>query len=197
MGQSVLIHDLPAQERPREKLAALGADALSSHELIAILLRTGTKGASALHISEQLLARFQTLENLARAPLEELRKTKGVGRDKAIALKAAFTLALRMAREIRNEAPLLDTPEVVGQAGDRLVGEDVIDAEGSVRVRTGAGDTQGVGREKDFRCHMRGIFLRRSFQHGRRFEETPDRSNFAYYTKRPHTCFIGLFQPGV
>src|SRR5687768_16704919 len=113
MGQSVLIHDLPAQERPREKLAAHGADALSSQELIAILLRTGTKGVSALHIAEQLLARFQSLENLAKASLDELRKTKGVGRDKAIALKSAFTLALRMARDIRKEAPLLDTPERV------------------------------------------------------------------------------------
>jgi DNA repair protein RadC len=113
MGQSILIHDLPAQERPREKLAAHGADSLSSQELIAILLRTGTKGVSALHIAEQLLARFQTLDNLAKAPLDELRKTKGIGRDKAIALKAAFTLALRMARELRNEAPLLDTPERV------------------------------------------------------------------------------------
>ena len=115
MGQSVLIHDLPAQERPREKLAARGADALSTRELIALVLRTGTKGTSALDIAEQLLARFQTLENLARAPLEELRKTKGVGRDKAIALKGAFTLALRMAREIHHQAPLLDTPERVAE----------------------------------------------------------------------------------
>ena len=84
----------------RGKTGALGADALSSQELIAILLRTGTWGTSALHVAEQLLARFKTLENLARAPLEELRKTKGVGRDKAIALKAAFTMALRMAREL-------------------------------------------------------------------------------------------------
>jgi DNA repair protein RadC len=113
MGQSVRIHDLPPQERPREKLAAHGADALSNAELIAILLRTGMKGISAIDVAHQLLTRFQSLENLARAPIEELRKTKGVGRDKAIALKSAFTLALRMARELRNEAPMLDTPERV------------------------------------------------------------------------------------
>lgn len=115
MGQSVLIHDLPEQERPREKLAAHGADALGNPELIAILLRTGTKGVSAITIAHELLKRFQSLENLAKAPLEELQKTKGVGRDKAIALKSAFTLALRMARELRNEAPLLDIPERIAE----------------------------------------------------------------------------------
>lgn len=113
MGQSVLIQDLPAQERPREKLAAHGADALGNQELIAILLRTGTKGVSAIEVAQQLLKRFQSLENLAKASIDDLRKTKGIGRDKAIALKSAFTLARRMAREIRNEAPLLDTPERV------------------------------------------------------------------------------------
>jgi DNA repair protein RadC len=51
------------------------------------------------------------LENLARAPLDDLRQIKGVGRDKAIALKSAFTLARRMAESLRREAPLLDTPE--------------------------------------------------------------------------------------
>lgn len=89
----------------------LGTDALSHAELIAILLRTGTKGLSALDVAQQLLQRFGSLENLARASIEELRQTKGVGRDKAIALKSAFVLAQRMAQEIQREAPLLDTPQ--------------------------------------------------------------------------------------
>jgi len=74
-------------------------------------LRTGLKGYSAIHIAQQLLAKFGTLDGLARAPLEELRQVKGVGRDKAVTLKAAFTLARKMAAEMRTEAPLLDTPE--------------------------------------------------------------------------------------
>lgn len=115
MGESVRIRDMPAPERPRERLAALGADALGNPELVAILLRTGTKGVSAIEAAAHLLKRFGSLENLARAPIDELRKTRGIGRDKAIALKAAFTLALRMAREIRNEAPMLDTPERVAE----------------------------------------------------------------------------------
>jgi DNA repair protein RadC len=108
-----MIKDLPDQERPRERLALHGSDALRNAELIAILLRTGTKGVSAITIAEQLINRFPTLDELARASLADLAKTKGIGRDKAIALKSAFTLAQRMAREIRAEAPLMETPEQV------------------------------------------------------------------------------------
>ena len=88
-----------------------GADALRTAELIAILLGTGMKGMSALQIADQLLRQFGTLEGLARASLEELRRTRGVGRGKAIALKSAFTLARRMAMEFRHESPTLDNPE--------------------------------------------------------------------------------------
>jgi DNA repair protein RadC len=105
------IKDMALHERPRERLAAEGADELRNADLIAILLRTGTKGYSAIHIAEQLLARFQSLENLAKASLDDLCLVKGVGRDKAVTLKAAFQLACNMAKELRNEAPLLDTPE--------------------------------------------------------------------------------------
>lgn len=107
------IKDLPENERPRERLAELGAQALRDAELIAILLRTGTKGRSALQIADELVHRFVTLHALARASLEDLRAIKGIGRDKAIALKSAFTLAARMAQELQGEAPLLDTPELV------------------------------------------------------------------------------------
>lgn len=113
MQPSLLIKDLPDTERPRERLAMQGADALRSAELIAILLRTGHQGVSAIQVAEQLLSRFESLDGLARASLEQLCETKGIGRDKAIALKSAFTLAQRMAREIAEELPLLDTPERV------------------------------------------------------------------------------------
>jgi len=110
MADGILIRDLPQNERPRERLVEKGAEALRDAELIAILLRTGTKGASAVDIADRLLKKFETLHNLAKADREELRKIKGIGRDKAIALKGAFTLATRMAREISTEARLLDTP---------------------------------------------------------------------------------------
>jgi DNA repair protein RadC len=112
---SLLIREMPAQERPRERLVELGADALRNAELIAILLRTGMKGVSAIQIAEQLLQKFSSLDGLARASLKELSQVKGIGRDKAIALKSAFTLAQRMAKEMRGEAPMLDTPERIAE----------------------------------------------------------------------------------
>src|ERR1041385_1809148 len=114
MTTNVRIHDLPAHERPREMLVEKGAENLSEAHLIAILLRTGMKGKSAIEIASQLISKFGTLENLARAPLDDLR-IKGVGRDKAVTLKAAFTLARKMAKQIQREAPLLDTPEQIAE----------------------------------------------------------------------------------
>jgi DNA repair protein RadC len=105
------IKDIPAAERPRERLAANGADAVGNSDLIAILLRTGLQGKSALVIGQELLVKFQTLDRLSQASVPELCAVKGIGRDKAVTLKAAFTLARRMAAEIRAERPLLDSPE--------------------------------------------------------------------------------------
>ena len=115
MTPAIRIKDMPDSEKPRERLVAHGADALRSAELIAILLRTGLQGRSAIHVAEGLLERFGTLDNLCRATLDELRQEKGIGRDKAVALQAAFTLARRMAQELRDhgEPPLVDTPERV------------------------------------------------------------------------------------
>ena len=103
------IHDLPEQERPREKLAAHGAAALTDSELIGILLRTGIPGANAVDIGRQLIVKFGSLAALARASLTELAKTKGVGRAKGVQLAAAFGLASRLARENVADAPL-NTP---------------------------------------------------------------------------------------
>ncbi|MDB6032596.1 MAG: radC3, partial [Verrucomicrobiales bacterium] len=113
MTTNLRIKDLPDAERPRERLLAHGADALRNAELVAILLRTGMKGASAIQIAEQLLQKFSTLENLAKASLDDIRKIKGIGRDKAIALKSAFTLARRMAQELQRDMPLLDNPNTI------------------------------------------------------------------------------------
>jgi DNA repair protein RadC len=113
MRSSLRIRDLPNSERPRERLVVHGADALRTAELIAILLRTGLPGLSAIDVADQLLRKLPTLDELSRASLDELTQIKGIGRDKAIALKAAFTLARRLALEARPEASLVDTPERV------------------------------------------------------------------------------------
>lgn len=110
---SPLIKELPQNERPRERLLCQGAEALRNAELIAILLRTGTRGQSALETAEVLLQRFPSLQELAAADVDHLKRVPGIGRDKAVSLKTAFTLARRMAGEIRAETPLLDAPERV------------------------------------------------------------------------------------
>jgi DNA repair protein RadC len=107
------IKDRPPAERPREKLQQSGPSALSNAELVAILLRTGLRGRNAVEIGEQLLNRFGSLTALAKASMPELRRVKGIGRDKAATLQAAFSLALRMAAELRQDAPVLDNPEAV------------------------------------------------------------------------------------
>jgi DNA repair protein RadC len=115
MSEGLRIKDQPASERPRERLAMSGADALSNAELIAILLRTGLKGANAVDVGKQLLNKYRTLQSLARASLTDLQKIKGIGRDKAVTLAAAFALARKMATELQSESPILDNPENVVQ----------------------------------------------------------------------------------
>ena len=105
------LKDQPASERPRERLVAKGADALSHAELIGIMLRTGLRGMNAVEIGRELMQKFGSLQSLARASLEDLQTIKGVGQDKAVTLIAGFTLARKMAEELRSESPLLDTPE--------------------------------------------------------------------------------------
>ena len=111
MSHSLRLKDQPVSERPRERLVEHGADALSHAELIAILLRTGLKGANAVEIGRELLQKFGTLQSLAQASVEDLRSVKGIGRDKAVTLMAAFALARKMAEELQRESPVLDNPE--------------------------------------------------------------------------------------
>jgi len=110
MPDSMRLKDQPASERPRERLAALGPEAVSNAELIAILLRTGLKGANAVEVGRQLLQKFGSLHALALAKVDHLRAVKGIGRDKAVTLVAAFALAQKMAKELQDESPVLDNP---------------------------------------------------------------------------------------
>ena len=107
------LKDQPLSERPRERLIAQGAEALSPAELIAILLRTGLKGMNALEVGKQLVQKYGSLQSLAQASVQDLQTVKGIGSDKAVTLTAAFALARKLAGEQPPEPPLLDNPEAV------------------------------------------------------------------------------------
>ena len=113
MSDSLRLKDQPASERPRERLVARGPDALTHAELIAILLRTGLKGVNVVMVGQALVQKFGSLNALALASVDELRKVPGIGRDKAVTLVAAFALARRMEQERREESPVLDNPVTV------------------------------------------------------------------------------------
>ena len=114
------IKAMASEDRPREKLQRLGASVLSDAELVAIFLRTGMKGRSAIDLAKDLLRRHP-LASLVSAPLEELSKTKGIGSTKAIQLKAAFEVAKRLSRP-RDRIPV-NTPAEAAQ----LVREEMRD----------------------------------------------------------------------
>lgn len=122
MGEhGLVIRDLPASERPRERLEQYGPESLSTAELLAIVLRVGSRGESAVRLAERLLSEFGGLAEIARARIPQLSSLPGVGLAKAAQLKAAFELGKRLATSI-------DGPKaVVGGASDAaaLVMEDL------------------------------------------------------------------------
>ena len=96
------ITDWPEGDRPRERLLRLGPGALSDAELLAIYLRVGVRGKSAVDLARDLLQRYGgRLEKLVEAPLDDLAKVSGIGTAKAAQLKASFELARRaLAQEL-------------------------------------------------------------------------------------------------
>jgi len=113
-----LIRDLSPSERPRERLQHKGAGALSDAELVAILLRTGVRGRSAIELAHALLCRHP-LEELVSAPLESLARIKGIGPTKAIQLKAAFELARRLSRP-RSHTPIQTPAQAAAVVRDEM-----------------------------------------------------------------------------
>lgn len=104
------IMDLQEADRPRERLASLGPQALSNAELIAILLRVGVKGESAVAVGQRLLSKFNGLTGLHRAPFEDLKQQHGLGDAKASQIKAAIELGRRLPLECPEERPAINSP---------------------------------------------------------------------------------------
>lgn len=107
------IADWPVDERPREKLLAKGADALSDAELLAIFLRTGVSGKSAVDLARGLLARCGSLATLCAASERDLCELPGMGRAKVAQLQAVLELARRALREKISSGAALSSPAAV------------------------------------------------------------------------------------
>lgn len=105
-----MIKDLPVSERPRERLQHYGEGALSTGELLAIILRTGVGGESAVTMGQRLLAEFGGLTGLARASFSDLCALRGLGVAKAAQLKAALELGRRLLIASPGERPQIKSP---------------------------------------------------------------------------------------
>ncbi len=130
MTESMQISDLPAGERPRERLLTLGAEALTDAELLAILLHTGTTGMGVVQMAESIIARFGSLGKLMTAPARALNDIKGLGPAKRSQMLAVLELGRRCyAGEIKTH-PIFQTPkslhhflqmQFAGQKSERFI----------------------------------------------------------------------------
>jgi DNA repair protein RadC len=107
------IADWPEDERPRERLLKLGAAALSEAELLAIFLRTGIAGKSAVELGRDLLDRFGSLHRLFAAPLEDVAAMRGLGPAKYVQLQAVVEMARRALAEQIQDRDAMSSPQAV------------------------------------------------------------------------------------
>ena len=109
------ISDWPEAERPREKLLQRGAEALTDAELLAIFLRTGTKGMSAIDLAYNLLTEFSSLRNLFNASLDEFCSTKGIGPATYVQLQAVLEMSKRHLSETLEKKNVISSPDETRQ----------------------------------------------------------------------------------
>lgn len=107
------IKDWPADDRPREKLLERGADSLTDAELLAIFLRVGVVGLSAVGLARELLERFGSMAAVVAAPREDFCAVHGMGEAKYVQLQAAVELTRRALASAMTKRPALDTPDIV------------------------------------------------------------------------------------
>ncbi|NPA90816.1 MAG: JAB domain-containing protein [Chloroflexi bacterium] len=106
------IKDMPKGERPRERLQHYGAQALSTAELLAIILRTGVGGENVIRLAERLLSHFNGLPGIAQASFDELCQVKGIGPAKVTQIKAALELGRRLLVSAPEEKPVIHSPDI-------------------------------------------------------------------------------------
>src|SRR3989338_7203748 len=110
-GPGLTVRDLPAAERPRERLIALGPEGLSEQELLCCILGRGIAGESVLITAQRLLREFGSVRGIAEASIEQLRTVRGIGSAKAVQLKASVELARRAWKVPQTRPQAVETAE--------------------------------------------------------------------------------------
>lgn len=105
------IKDICREDRPRERLASVGPGSLSNAELIGILLGSGMPGVNAVQLGQRLLSALSGLDELHHCSIQEMQKVRGIGRAKAIQIKAAIELGRRMASRNPIDKPQIQSPD--------------------------------------------------------------------------------------
>jgi len=120
-----MIRDMPADERPRERLRNRGPEALNNAELLAILLRTGGNGENVLGLAQRVMAQVESVGALGRVTLTDLCALKGVGEAKAAQILAGIELGRRIVSAMPEERPVIRCSDDI----DRIVRADLVDQE--------------------------------------------------------------------
>ena len=116
-----VLREWPVEDRPREKLATRGERALTDSELLAILLRTGRRGVTAVDLARSILERFRSFRNMADLDPSEWDRIPGVGRAKSAAIRAALEIARRLPEQPSDRAaPVRGPDDVAARWGLRL-----------------------------------------------------------------------------
>lgn len=126
-----MMRDLPTSERPRERLLRYGVSALSTPELLAIVLRNGSRGENVLAMALRLISHYKNVHGLARTPAAELARQRGMGPAKTAEVLAAFELGRRLAATSPEERPMVTSPE---DAYHLLAGEMAGEEQEQIRV---------------------------------------------------------------
>ena len=163
--QEISVKELPPEERPRERLAEHGANALSSTELLAIILRTGDKQQSVLNLARSILKKTEGIKHLNEISINELTEMPGIGLSKAVQILASIELGKRVSQSLTLEERSLQTiatPEdcffLLGDEMKYLQQEHFIVLSLDTKQRLIAKDTIFIGALNASLVHPREVF---------------------------------------
>jgi len=161
----ILIKDLPTEERPRERFIEYGANALSTTELLAIIIRTGSKNQSAINLAKSILQKTEGIKSLNDISLNQLTEISGIGPSKAVQIMASIELGKRVSQSLigkENELKRIKTPkdcyDLLGNEMRYLKQEHFIVLSLDAQKRLIARDTVYIGAVDATFSHPREIF---------------------------------------